>query len=198
MCSSDLLDIGGEGMEGFYDKMLPNYLNTYGKKYGTQVNLHGYVEPINKGGLKRNAEGQYVEFPPETIQLHSFDITPQMRQDIMSEGLPMFAGGGAVKAPMGGEYNTDPDMQDGGNVIQGTVFKKGGRVNVSNNPDAMMMEVSDRKFGAGGTIKKGIKAIKEALPLAEREANLNKFLENSAVKKRLYQDRKSTRLNSSH
>jgi hypothetical protein len=31
------LKTGGEGMEGFYDKMLPDYLNKLGKQYGVQV-----------------------------------------------------------------------------------------------------------------------------------------------------------------
>jgi hypothetical protein len=33
------LEVGGEGMKGFYDKMLPDYLNNYGKSYGSQVNM---------------------------------------------------------------------------------------------------------------------------------------------------------------
>jgi hypothetical protein len=33
------LEVGGEGMKGFYDKMLPDYLNTYGKPYGAQVQM---------------------------------------------------------------------------------------------------------------------------------------------------------------
>jgi DNA-binding ferritin-like protein (Dps family) len=31
------LQVGGEGMKGFYDKILPDYLNNYGKKYGAQM-----------------------------------------------------------------------------------------------------------------------------------------------------------------
>ena len=33
------LKVGGEGMKGFYDKMLPDYLNSYGKSYGTKVEM---------------------------------------------------------------------------------------------------------------------------------------------------------------
>lgn len=32
------LDIGGSGMKGFYDKMIPDFLNKYGKKWGARVN----------------------------------------------------------------------------------------------------------------------------------------------------------------
>ena len=34
------LEVGGEGMKGFYDKMLPDYLNTFGKPYGSQVQMN--------------------------------------------------------------------------------------------------------------------------------------------------------------
>ena len=33
------LKVGGEGMMGFYDKMLPDYLNNYGKSYGAKVEM---------------------------------------------------------------------------------------------------------------------------------------------------------------
>jgi hypothetical protein len=33
------LTVGGEGMKGFYDKMLPDYLNNYGKSYGAKVEM---------------------------------------------------------------------------------------------------------------------------------------------------------------
>jgi hypothetical protein len=34
------LEVGGEGMKGFYDKMLPDYLNNYGKSYGAKVEMN--------------------------------------------------------------------------------------------------------------------------------------------------------------
>jgi hypothetical protein len=34
------LEVGGEGMKGFYDKMLPDYLNTFGKPYGAQIQMN--------------------------------------------------------------------------------------------------------------------------------------------------------------
>jgi hypothetical protein len=37
--SGEGLQVGGEGMKGFYDKMLPDYLNTYGKSYGAKVEM---------------------------------------------------------------------------------------------------------------------------------------------------------------
>jgi hypothetical protein len=46
------------------------------------------------------------------------------------------------KAAGGAVYNTYPDMSDGGQMIQGAPFKRGGDVNL----DAMYMAVNDAKF----------------------------------------------------
>lgn len=160
------LKVGGKGMVGFYDQMLPAYLNKYGEKYGAKVGQlpisHGEkMIPDNAGlGIIRSGE-------PELTQLHSFDITPQMREEVLTKGQPLyqqigipaatgaagaemlgaempeepgFAGGGAVNE------NTVPDMSDGGQILQGAPFKRGGKVSITNNPDAMFLELNDKKF----------------------------------------------------
>jgi hypothetical protein len=70
------LSIGGEGMKGFYDKMLPDYLNTFGKPYGAQVQLNSYQ----------------LDIPSEarSVNLHTFPITPEMRESIKQKGLPLY------------------------------------------------------------------------------------------------------------
>ncbi len=66
------LHIGGEGMKGFYDKMLPSFMNKYGKKWGVKV---GEVTmPDLQDGYQT---------------MHSVDVTPQMRESVM-QGQPMF------------------------------------------------------------------------------------------------------------
>jgi hypothetical protein len=47
-----------------------------------------------------------------------------------------------TKASGGAVYNTDPDMSDGGRIIEGAPFKRGGNVSL----DAMYMAVNDAKF----------------------------------------------------
>ena len=86
------LNIGGEGMKGFYDKMVPKFLNQFGKKYGAQVGAHTLDVPkmINVGS------GAKTEVGREQIPLHSFPITPEMRQDVLKNGISMYAEGGAV------------------------------------------------------------------------------------------------------
>lgn len=286
------LQVGGEGMKGFYDKILPDYLNTFGKPYNAQVQPHSFPistrDPLSTswgGGqgehpfvtvqdlnepfegmvelMRRNAETgeetlvgrmtrreserrmaeelQKLDTVNQTM-LHNFPITPEMREQIKQKGLPLYqqigiptAGAGAasqmlepeeeqglsgggmvnsaikqahlaklakmrqemapkaeavqnliakdanaylrdvvpnsltnaeieaeiarmaaraqasqpeVKKADGGaiNYNTAPDMSDGGRIIQGAPFKHGGKVKMTKNRDAMFMELSNKKL----------------------------------------------------
>ncbi len=66
------LSIGGEGMKGFYDQMLPKFMYKYGKKWGVKT---GEVE---------------LDLPNEADRvMHSVDVTPEMKESVM-EGQPMF------------------------------------------------------------------------------------------------------------
>jgi len=92
------LEVGGEGMKGFYDKKVPNILNSIGKKYGVKTQLHAHpiktereqMVPDNAGlGMIRSGK-------PEYSQLHHFPITEEMRKDVLTNGLPLYAEGGGV------------------------------------------------------------------------------------------------------
>ena len=65
------LRIGGEGMKGFYDRMLPSFVSKYTKKWGAKV---GEVTMPN---LEQNNT------------MWSVDITPEMQESVM-EGQTMF------------------------------------------------------------------------------------------------------------
>lgn len=67
------LRIGGEGMRGFYDDMLPRFMQKYGKKWGVQV---------GKVTMENLEPGYQV--------MHSVDITPEMRESVL-QGQPMFS-----------------------------------------------------------------------------------------------------------
>jgi ribosomal protein L19E len=65
------LKVGGEGMKGFYDQILPTWTNKYVKKWGAKV-----------GETEINSDGK-------SIPVHSVDITPSMVESVM-QGQPMF------------------------------------------------------------------------------------------------------------
>jgi hypothetical protein len=108
------LDIGGEGMKGFYDRMVPSFLNKFGKKHGVQVQLgtapivstpaqhHGLTEeqfqaeaPEEQQRMVR--QHAYAHQGAKTeVPVHTFDITPEMREDVVKNGIPRYAGGGEV------------------------------------------------------------------------------------------------------
>ena len=69
------LQIGGEGMKGFYDKILVDYAKKFGKKYGANV-----------GKTTINDES-----------VHYLQITPKMKEEILKKGLPLFAAPAAMR-----------------------------------------------------------------------------------------------------
>lgn len=135
------LQVGGEGMKGFYDKILPDYLNNYGKKYGAQMG-----EMDLKIGTDLNFPPNNYNLPTsvpgEVQRVHSFDITPQMREEIKTKGQPLYgkvampgaeAAAGAGAATIGSEvFDTNNEQQ-----VQNPVH-------FTENPDAMLLELMQR------------------------------------------------------
>jgi len=115
------LKVGGEGMKGFYDKILPTFMNKYVKKWGSKVgetNIHAPTDfrgsafgispardyQINDNRfVVVNMDNNNVAYGPadasecrewvrdaeglKTRQtVHSVDITPQMRKEIVEKG----------------------------------------------------------------------------------------------------------------
>ena len=66
------LEIGGEGMKGFYDKMLPKKLEKMGKKYG--------VKPTKSN----------MDTPKGPVEVWTMDIPDEMSEVISSQGQPLF------------------------------------------------------------------------------------------------------------
>jgi hypothetical protein len=82
------LKVGGEGMKAFYDKMLPNEVNKWAKRFGAKV---GDTRLASKQypAYIRTLEGKRVN-EGSTAAVHSLDITDSMR-DAVLEGQPMFS-----------------------------------------------------------------------------------------------------------
>jgi hypothetical protein len=102
------LKIGGKGMRGFYDDILPNTINKLVKKWGSSVEpmtLPGAEPDMTKTGWESTeGRGGHAELP-----VHSVVITPAMRDSVMA-GQPMFlkrrkgSTGTPAPAPKKGAY----------------------------------------------------------------------------------------------
>jgi hypothetical protein len=118
------LEIGGEGMKGFYDKILPDYINKYGKKYGIGVKK-AKLDPAQKSltdeqveeSLKKlgySMEDYYkipmnernpiwdkvIEMNNPGEEVHYFDLSDMAKKDIKEKGQPLFSGIGLAPAPL--------------------------------------------------------------------------------------------------
>ncbi|MDE2031413.1 MAG: hypothetical protein KGI58_04110 [Patescibacteria group bacterium] len=80
------LKVGGEGMKGFYDQMLPKMVEKLGKKYGVKVK----EAPIDiSGGKPLNS--RYHSENDGVQKVHYFDIPEKMKQDVLRKGFPLFS-----------------------------------------------------------------------------------------------------------
>ena len=123
------LKVGGEGMKGFYDKIVPDYLNKLGKPHGVKVGKtkipapqrgepytmgdvmqhHGMNEEQWRNAPIRQREDLQQQFANQrgTTELHHFPITEPMRQQIL-QGQPMYKQGGIIHKAEGG--NVQPNI----------------------------------------------------------------------------------------
>jgi hypothetical protein len=77
----DDLAVGGEGMKGFYDQILPKSLEKLGKKFDAKVG-------------KTEMDG---------VEVWKMDITPKMRESVLTKGQPLFAATPAGLGLLGSE-----------------------------------------------------------------------------------------------
>jgi len=100
------LRTGDEAMKGFYDKKVPNILNSIGKKYGVKTELHGHTIDKPHPSNPSNYQIGTKPSPMPTTQLHHFPITEEMRKDVLTNGLPLYSQGGKVHMADGGDMDT--------------------------------------------------------------------------------------------
>jgi hypothetical protein len=143
--SGEGLQVGGEGMKGFYDKILPDYLNNYGKQYGANVGEIDLITKPEKSVPQIAAPGighfpEPITEPAQMLRAHSFDITPQMREVIKAKGQPLYSTMGAEglaagtgAATIGADALTGNDEQPVQNPVHFT-----------ENPEAMLLELMQR------------------------------------------------------
>lgn len=76
------LKVGGEGMKGFYDQILPSFMNKYAKKWGASV------QDGRMNLSDQSPENSKIEQLNKKV--HSIDITPAMKKSVMTQGQPLF------------------------------------------------------------------------------------------------------------
>jgi hypothetical protein len=127
------LSFGGEGMKSFYDKMLPDYLNKLGKQYGVEVSPMT-IDHVTEAGTKYQ-----VPAPRRTSELHGFEMTPQMREDINTKGQPLYSKIGIPGAEAAGAATIGAEIYGGDNEQQVQ-----NPIQFTENPDEMRLELMQR------------------------------------------------------
>jgi hypothetical protein len=80
-----------DGMSGFYDKMIKNYAEKWGKKYGAKVS----VTNITRSG--------------EPVEVWEFTISPELKETVLEKGVPFYA---VPPAAVGAEQLINQETQD--------------------------------------------------------------------------------------
>lgn len=123
------LVMGGDGMKGFYDQMLPAFANKFTKRWGGRVEelniskrgvwigrKDGEIKTaVNFGEMRDLQKAGFTiteapDTPVENILVHSLAITPEMRSAALTEGFVLFDRGNRVydaAAMNGGIMNED-------------------------------------------------------------------------------------------
>jgi hypothetical protein len=82
------LQVGGEGMKGFYDNILPKSLDKLAKKFDAKVG-------------KTEMDG---------VEVWQMDITPKMRESVTTKGQPLFAVPAVGAGLLGASMTQDEEM----------------------------------------------------------------------------------------
>ena len=190
------LQIGGEGMKGFYDKKMPNIFNDIGKPYGAEMQLNSLpvLTPKNSNlsisdmlRQTNTPEQTWLDMPIEHKQqmmddfataqtnnktpLHYMEFTPEMKQGVATEGLPAYADGGQVAQPRHEAFLNPSIRLANGSVTLNPLefmpnYQKGGKVHVSDDIDMMRHEI--HMSGGGSLTNAVLKKVNQFLTKAEK------------------------------
>jgi hypothetical protein len=101
------LEVGGAGMKGFYDKMLVDYANKFGKKWGVQVGKSELQAPKLQPDLFESG-----------VTVHSLPLTPEMIAEVQ-QGQYLFhkADQDELNKLSSGWYGTTEDPREAGYML---------------------------------------------------------------------------------
>ena len=181
------LKVGGEGMLGFYDKMVPSFVNDYGAPHNMRMNLHdtqvggnkytvfedsnpspfsvvreGGSAIASRHGTREEAEAAVAEL--STQPLHSITITPEFEKHVQEKGQRLYQ---AIPAGIGAGIGAEALTEE-----EPAPMKKGGPVSL----DAMRLAVMNKKVQHkqyGGALRSGVSRIRK---------NMNPVRGNTIIK----------------
>ena len=183
------LKSGGEGMLGFYDKMVPSFVNDYGAPHNMRMNLHdtpvggnkytvfedsnpspfsvvreGGSAIASRHGTREEAEAAVAEL--STQPLHSIAITPEFEKHVQEKGQRLYQ---AIPAGIGAGIGAEALTEE-----EPAPMKKGGPVSL----DAMRLAVMNKKvqhkqYGGPTFVRSGISRIRK---------NMNPVRGNTIIK----------------
>ena len=145
----DDLRVGGEGMKGYYDQIVPQTANDILKSMGVtervrpigvQLHPNQIASQYESMGLTGRNPGDIIK-PANISEQMGFQITPEIRDYVMNQGFPAFAEGGAVHMAHGGEVDYDElyEFKDYGSRETGEAKDTGalGEIRMPNGRDVM-------------------------------------------------------------
>lgn len=84
------LKVGGEGMRGFYDLIIPAFLNKYTKKWGGKAGIGSIEKPVGETEPDIYGDPELVkQTGTEKEKVHILEITPAMRESVI-QGQALF------------------------------------------------------------------------------------------------------------
>jgi hypothetical protein len=127
------LDVGGKGMIEAYDKRIPSILNKLGKPLGSEVKLHDM--PSNPDDLH-----------DVNNMLDHADMTPEMFQNLPAEQQQKVQTDWADKvSPSLHTFDVTPQLSEKAQTEGFPLYKKGGKVQISTNPDTHWAETKFKR-----------------------------------------------------
>ena len=97
--TGEQLEVGGEGMKGFYDKILKNYAAKWGKKFGAKVGVTE-IDALDPEEFTVGAE------------VFTLPVTKKMRDSVLKKGVPLFGAAGTVGVAGGAATSDTSERPD--------------------------------------------------------------------------------------
>jgi hypothetical protein len=118
------LKVGGEGMKGFYDKILPSEVQKYVKQWGSEVKKN----EVNTGQGKPTEYADFSEYQKarkegQKTTIWRVDITPEMRKSVSESGQPRFMPAGDMATGRGvKDHREAMDLFEKGYRLYGALY----------------------------------------------------------------------------